>query len=226
MQESYAAVRRRSTQASSKRAPMLVLIDESGDPGFKMARGSSPYFVVAMVIFDDLGEAELTGKAIAVLRNKLRLKTEFKFFKSHDDVKDAFFECVCARRFSVRAIVVDKSAIYSENLRDRKDLFYNYFVKMLLRHDRGALQKARIKIDGSGDRSFRNELNTYLRRECDTSQITGIRFANSCNDTLIQLADMVAGAILRSCRDDRKDSRRWRKMLERAGRIDNIWPFR
>ena len=205
---------------------MLVLIDESGDAGFKMARGSSPYFVVAMVIFDDLGEAELTGHAIAALRDKLKLKTEFKFSKSHDDVKDAFFECVCARRFTVRAIVVDKSVIYSDNLRDRKELFYNYFVKMLLRYDRGTLHNARIKIDGSGDRSFRNELNTYLRRAGTAGQIASIRFADSCSDTLIQLADMVAGAILRSCRDDRKDSERWRKMLERAGRIGDIWPFK
>ncbi len=29
---------------------MLVFIDESGDPGFKLAHGSSPVFVVAMVI--------------------------------------------------------------------------------------------------------------------------------------------------------------------------------
>jgi hypothetical protein len=30
---------------------VLVFIDESGDPGFKLERGSSPVFVVAMVIF-------------------------------------------------------------------------------------------------------------------------------------------------------------------------------
>jgi hypothetical protein len=30
---------------------MLVFIDESGDPGFKLDGGSSPVFVAAMVIF-------------------------------------------------------------------------------------------------------------------------------------------------------------------------------
>ena len=43
---------------------MLVLIDESGDPGFKLAKGSTPYFVVAMVLFQDLDQAERASIAI------------------------------------------------------------------------------------------------------------------------------------------------------------------
>ena len=35
---------------------MLVFIDESGDPGFKIEKGSSPVFVTAMVIFDEVGD--------------------------------------------------------------------------------------------------------------------------------------------------------------------------
>ena len=32
---------------------MLVFIDESGDAGFKLDRGSTNVFAVAMVVFDD-----------------------------------------------------------------------------------------------------------------------------------------------------------------------------
>jgi hypothetical protein len=32
---------------------MLVFIDESGDPGFKLKKGSSPIFVVTLVAFRD-----------------------------------------------------------------------------------------------------------------------------------------------------------------------------
>lgn len=206
---------------------MLVLIDESGDPGFKLVRGSSSHFVVAMVIFDDYTEAERASAAIADLRARLRLKTEFKFSKSSDGVKNAFFDCVCGCRFTVRAIVVDKSVIYRDSLRERKDLFYNYFVQMLLRHDNGALCDARIKIDGSGDRRFKNELNSYLRKQLRPGQVRNIKFAESHRDHLIQLADMVAGAILRSYRAaDRKDAVRWRQILKRAGREGDVWDFR
>lgn len=207
---------------------MLVLIDESGDPGFKLVRGSSSHFVVAMVVFEDFAEAERASAAIAALRVRLQIKAEFKFSKSHDRVKDEFFACVCAFRFKVRAIVVDKSAIYRDSLRERKDLFYNYFVQMLLRHDDGVLKDARVKIDGSGDRRFKDELNGYLRKQLAAGQIQSVKFAESHRDNLIQLADMVAGAILRSYRDeqDRKRAVRWRRQLTDAGRVGNIWDFR
>ena len=36
---------------------MLVLIDESGDAGLKIEQGSSRYFFVTLVVFNDLREA-------------------------------------------------------------------------------------------------------------------------------------------------------------------------
>ena len=206
---------------------MLVLIDESGDPGFKLVRGSSSHFVIAMVVFDDFAEAERTSAAIGELRQRLGLKAEFKFSKCHDDIEDAFFDCVRDCRFSVRALVVDKSAIYSENLRERTALFYNFFVKLLLANDHGVLADARIKIDGSGDRRFKNELNAYLRHQLQPGQVRSIRFAESHRDNLVQLADMASGAIFRSYRtDDRKHADRWRQVLARAGRLGDVWDFR
>ena len=43
---------------------MLVFIDESGDTGRKLEKGSSKFFVVALVIFEDHDEASnmATGK--------------------------------------------------------------------------------------------------------------------------------------------------------------------
>ncbi len=204
---------------------MLVLIDESGDAGFKIARGSTPYFVVAMVIFHDFAEAERTSSAINDAREQLRVKPEFKFNKCHPNVRDGFFQAVSPCNFRVRAVVVDKSRIYSDNLRENKERFYNFFVKSLLKHDNDILQGARVKIDGSGDREFKQELERYIRRQCEAGKIASVKFAESHRDNLIQLADMVAGAIARSYRqDDRKNADRWRKMLGR--KIEDVWDFR
>jgi hypothetical protein len=204
---------------------MLILIDESGDAGFKVAKGSTPHFVVAMVIFRDLNEAENASVAIAQARDRLRIKPEFKFNKCANVVRDGFFDAVRPFNFTVRALVVDKACIYSENLRDDKGRFYNYFVKTLLKHDGGALQGARVKIDGSGDREFKQELGRYLRCQMDAGKLASVKFAESHRDNLIQLADMVAGAIFRSYRqDDRKDADRWRNML--ASKIEDVWEFR
>lgn len=51
---------------------MLVFIDDSGDPGFKINRGSSRYFVIALVIFKDELEAEKTAVAIKELRRSFK----------------------------------------------------------------------------------------------------------------------------------------------------------
>jgi hypothetical protein len=204
---------------------MLVLIDESGDSGFKIAKGSTPFFVVAMVIFRDFVEAERASSAIAVARSRLRIKTEFKFNKCSNVVRDGFFDAVRPFSFAVRALAVDKAQVYSDNLREHKDLFYNYFVQLLLKHDNDVLQGARVKIDGSGDREFKRELERYLRQQMAAGKIASVKFAESHRDNLIQLADMAAGAIARSYRqDDRKDANRWRAML--AGKIEDVWDFR
>lgn len=204
---------------------MLVLIDESGDAGFKIARGSTPYFVVAMVIFRDFQEAERASLAIGEARIALRVKPEFKFNKCHPNARDGFFQAVQPFAFSVRALVVEKGCIYSDNLRDNKERFYNYFVQLLLKHDNDVLQGARVKIDGSGDREFKRELERYLRQQCQVGKIASVKFVESHRDNLIQLADMAAGAIARSYRDDdRKHAGRWRAML--ANKIEDVWDFR
>jgi hypothetical protein len=60
---------------------VLVLIDESGDPGFKLQKGSTPVFVVSMVIFDRFEDAERAGGLICELRELIAHKAEFKFIK-------------------------------------------------------------------------------------------------------------------------------------------------
>lgn len=205
---------------------MLVLIDESGDPGFKIPKGSTPYFVLAMVIFDDLKEAERTSLCIAKARSELRVTSEFKFAKSHKNVRDGFFDAVCPCSFRVRALVVDKSAIYSDHLRERTESFYNFFVRQLLSNDNGVLRGARVKIDGSGDREFRRELTRYLKGQLCFEQIASVKFADSRSDNLLQLADMCVGAIAKGRRKNVKQDPRWLDQLREAGRIGNLWDFR
>ncbi len=77
---------------------MLVLIDESGCPGFKFTRGSDPIFGIGMVVFANGEDAATTARAIADLRIDLAHKTEFKFSKSNAHLRDRFFGCVASCR--------------------------------------------------------------------------------------------------------------------------------
>jgi Protein of unknown function (DUF3800) len=203
---------------------MLVFIDESGDPGFKLARGSTAVFVAVLVAFKDVAQAQACQAAIDAVAVRLRIGGEFKFSGSRPEVRDAFFRAVLKFDFRVRAIVVKKERIYSAKLRSDKEAFYSFFVKSMLKFDDGLLKNATVVIDGSGDRSFKRELGSYLRRHLGAGRIKVIRFSNSASDRLVQLADMCTGAIARSYRADRTDATQWRKMLE--PKIDDVWPFK
>lgn len=205
---------------------MLILIDESGCPGFKLKKGSTQHFIVGMIIFDDFSQAEATSKAIAELRKSMKIHPEFKFSKTRAPVKDKFFDTVCQYNFEVMALVVDKNKIYSSRLRADTDSFYNYFIKTLMHYDKGLLDNASIKIDGSGDKEFKNALTSYLRQSIGPEKIKKFKFVDSKSDNLIQLADMVVGAIARSYNENRKDGHRWLNTLKSKQRIKNIWDFR
>ena len=197
---------------------MLIFIDEFGDPGFKLMRGSTPIFVAVLVAFSDGEKARAAEKIIADLAVRLRIAREFKFNKCRHEVRDAFFTAVRRCDFRVRAIVVQKEKIYSPHLRTNKEAFYSFFVRSMLSFDGGLLMDAKAIIDGSGDREFKQELEAYLRRHLEPGALSSIRFSNSANDRLVQLADMCAGAIARSYRDDRDFPDRWRAMLNLRNR--------
>lgn len=202
---------------------MLVFIDESGDAGFKLAKGSSPVFAVAMAIFHTTDAARSAGEIIRETQNRTGVKPEFKFSKLSDANRDDFFAAIRNCEFRVRAIVVEKEKIYSPHLRSVKEDFYRFFVKTMMKFDNGVLNNASVIIDGSGERSFRNDLKTYLRQRTAPGAIKQVRFRDSRNDPLVQLSDMCVGAIARSFRIERSDKDRWLKMLR--PRIDDIWKF-
>jgi Protein of unknown function (DUF3800) len=178
-----------------------------------------------LVAFEDGQAAQAATVKIDALAHHLGIGSEFKFSKSRDVVRDAFFNAVRQCDFRVRSIVVQKARVYSPHLRTDKQAFYSFFVRSMLTYDRGLLQNARVIIDGSGDRTFKRELQAYLRRQLPSGVLRDLRFSNSANDRLLQLADMCAGAIARSYRmQNRGNPWRWRLMLR--PKLDDVWEFK
>jgi len=114
--------------------------------------------------------------------------------------------------------------IHSGRLRSDKEAFYRFFIKSMVKFDNGRLHDARVVIDGSGERTFRRDLQSHLRKHSGDGAIRDIRMKASHGDPLVQLADMCVGAIARSFRQDRADHDRWKRALR--GKIDDIWSFR
>lgn len=203
---------------------MLVFIDESGDAGFKIAKGSTPVFALAMVMFEDHEEAKRTQVIVDGGRKALKVKPEFKFNKCNHERRDGFFRLVEGCQFRVRAIVVEKSLIWSGRLRSDTENFYRFFLKSMLKFDNDVLRDALVVVDGSGDREFKDKLSTSLRRHAAPGAIKSVKMRDSRSEPLVQLADMCVGAIARSYRTDRAEADRWLKLLQ--PKIDDIWEFK
>lgn len=208
---------------------MLIFIDDSGDAGFKLGKGSSDFFVISAVIFDDNLEAEKTAIAIKELRRELfkRDDVEFKFHKSSKEIRKSFLERLEKCKFRVRCLVVDKRNLHSPELRGSKDSFYSFMIKTMLKYNNQTIFDAKIRIDGSGDRIFRRNFSTYLRRELNSSEkkvLQNCKMVDSKSDVLIQMADMIAGSIHRSYQRNKSDRNLYKSIIKKN--IEDEWPFK
>lgn len=208
---------------------MLVFIDESGDPGFKIKNGSTEAFVVVLVIFDDELEAEETALKIKKLRRELKKsdRFEFKFNKCSKEFRIRFLKAIATCKFRIRAIVMTKDKIYGPELRRSKESFYNYTVKSVLKYNKGTIKNAKLRLDGRGEREFRKSLTVYLRKYVGKGVIKNLRFRDSKSDVLIQLADMIVGSINR-CFSGKKDAKIYFDIVKKRASKKNkgdIWIF-
>ena len=206
---------------------MLVFLDDSGDPGFKIGKGSSNVFVIALVIFDDNLEAEETAIKIKRLRREIGKddRFEFKFNKCSQVLRCHFLSTVADCKFRIRALVMEKEKIYGNELRRSKESFYAYTIKTVLKHNNDTIRNAKLKMDGHGERKFRREFLVYLRRELNNpgkKTISDLKFVDSKENVLIQLADMVAGAIHRSF-SHKTDANIYREIIKK--REEDVWVF-
>ena len=78
---------------------MLVFIDESGDAGFNLAKGSSPVFAIAMIVLACSQDAADTARAVSDIKARLKIRSELKFANSRNAVREAFFADIASAPF-------------------------------------------------------------------------------------------------------------------------------
>jgi len=208
---------------------MLIFIDDSGDPGFKLSKGSTSHFIIAMVIFDDELEAEKTAVAIKELKREIgfREQTEFRFFKTRKDYRIKFLKTIAKFDFRIRCLIVDKSIVYSNELKNNKNSFYAYFIKEVLKNSNSTILNAKVRMDGSGNRIFRKNFFTYLRRELNSDNrkiMRNCKMVDSKGNVLVQLADMIAGSINRAQNKKKQDYNVYRSIIKKH--IEDEWHFK
>ena len=198
--------------------------DESGDVSFNFAKGASRYFVVTMIATPAPDELrELLEK----LRrdSKLSDRYEFSYHKlSSEHLRKRVFSALANAEFDIWAILIDKSEL-SEAFKAMSGLdFYLYFVSELIQQIPAQKREGGTLIldeFGHPDQT-KDELKRIMKARDINHRFSRISIRRSQSEPLIQIADLIAGAIWR--RDAHNDTgafdaieRKIRKLVEYAG---------
>ncbi len=208
---------------------MLVFIDESGDSGLGQSRSSSKNLIVTLVLFEDRLEAQRADDRIAQLRRELNLRFQFEFHfsKLKQEWREHFLRNMGVLEFKYFSIVLDKQELKKRGCTTPADL-YRYACNLVFQAAKPYLRNATVVIDGSGTQKFQRDIATHLRRHMngpgnDEGYIGKVRIQNSHTNNLLQLADMVCGAVARSL-TDKPRAGICRKLISHCEMEVSTWP--
>jgi len=209
---------------------MLVFIDESGDPGLKIEEGSSRYFTVALVIFEDPEDATACDQRIELLKRELGWSDgEFHFQRNSHRIRQSFLQAVSPYDFFYYGIVINKDLkkLWGDGFRDKQS-FYKYACGLVFENAKGKLQNATVIIDESGSLDFKRQLERYIKRKMNQANgskiINKVKMQRSKANNLLQLADYVAGIINYSERAKGKHGDEYRKIIRHREINVQMWP--
>jgi hypothetical protein len=208
---------------------MLVFLDESGDTGRKIGKGSSDYFIVSLVIFEDNGEALSCDQRIGLLRKELKYPEnyEFHFADNSKRVRELFLQSVAPYHFTVFSVAINKdpTKLYGAGF-DVKESFYKYACNMVFTNAKPYLDHATVIIDKSGSPTFISNLRKYLRDRMNDEKrvhIKKIKVQDSKTNNLIQLVDYVCGVTGRKL-NAKADWKNYWKYISTKIIAEETWP--
>jgi hypothetical protein len=210
---------------------MLVFGDEAGDSELKLAQGSSKFFTVALVIFEEHDEAIACDQRIELLKKELGWSSgsEFHFRNNSDRVRRKFLNAAAPYNFFYYGIVFNKdpSMLASDIFVDKKG-FYKYACSLVFENAKDKLTEAIVTIDQSGSTDFRSELAKYLRRKMNEEGkrelIKKVKMQRSSSNNLLQLADYIAGIINRGVQKEKRNAEDYKRIIAHREISVEVYP--
>lgn len=171
--------------------------DESGDASFAFKKGASRYFVIAMIATE---YPDKLRSRIQEIKKELSFPEtyEFKFHKLTGKKKsNDIFYLISREEFFAWALIVDKSSLNDSFMLIPAREFYIYFITELIRQIPPEFQhNATLILDEFGGKAnVATEARRLLRARNIDRHFKKIVSKDSVKEPLIQLADLVAGAI-------------------------------
>ncbi|MCL2085315.1 DUF3800 domain-containing protein [Candidatus Saccharibacteria bacterium] len=191
-----------------------IFIDDSGDPG--LVKSNTTRFVVAAVLVVDRQNLDYLTAAIDGFRAGLRWSNldEFKFSSTRKSVIKDLLQFIRQFKFESYAVVIDKAKITGAPHLPENETLYDYAMKELLL--KLELSEPTIVIDGAIGKKHAEKTRTYLRQALKRHGVgkSKISFTDSRRDTMVQLADIVAGSVARSLDAKKSDHADYVKLLK------------
>jgi hypothetical protein len=178
----------------------VIYVDESGTPD--VTNHTPPVFVVAAVVLEgrqDVATLEQRFKNAFVVASRPEdheLKTSGLSVAKHAKV----LRELSLLDYQWAAACFHKPALNSAGFSDPKT-FYRYAFQFLIADLLQIAWQAELVIDESSTSSFQNQLKHYLKKQnsgLPVNKLTDIGFSSSSQQRLIQLADLIAGAVRRA----------------------------
>lgn len=180
--------------------------DEAGDVSFAFENGASRYFVVAVIATPAPDELR---NLLAQLRSDANLPSnfEFKFNQlSSAKLRSRTFAALTHAPFESWAIVVDKTSLSDPfRVMQHYELYLFIVTELLQKIPEQERKGATLILDEFGSATrLHTELNRVLKARNIPRHFKRIQVRRSRSEPLIQVADMIAGALLR--RDTVRDA--------------------
>lgn len=193
---------------------MWAYVDESGCLGMKIGAGSSACFTVVICMFDDKSQVIACHDRIEQLKTELQIDREFKFCKCNYEQRAAFFKEVNAFGYSYFGITINKTKIAGFS----RPFFHSAVIAACSMHA-DEIDNATVVIDKTGSNVFRKMMARCLKDDLNRltarNSIKQVKSIESHKHNLLQLADMVCGAVARSYSPERGWDRTFRDMVRK-----------
>jgi hypothetical protein len=153
---------------------------------------------------------------------------EFHFSDTPERIKEAFFEAILPYNFFYFGIVI-KAGLYGPGFKFRES-FYKYVARLIFPNAKQHLADAVVVFYGTGTREFKRQPRSYLGPKVNepgsaTVRIRKVKLQDSRRNNLLQLADVICGAVSRSFKGKRRRGEiDFRRTIAHREVYVQVWP--
>ncbi len=190
---------------------MIIFIDESGDPGFKVNRGASRYFILSALVAEN-------KEIIAKICNdpglkKISSRGEMKFNKMNKHLVKEALTILSKYPIKIYILAIDKQNAFIPMRYSQASIYECIFFLLLKNCFSQNTDFVEIRLDGLKNNKFVSGLKVALRRRFNLK--VNLRMANSRSDILIQFSDLIAGSVRRSYCKEKGDQLSYRSIIQK-----------